>query len=96
MPAKTPVWSRCSICGRARYARFAAKRLAEDATGFLSSEELCAAYTGFLHDNDYEAVIDPQKLIRRLKELPGVKQLTRVASDGVRRRGLAGRKLIPT
>ena len=73
--------------------RFAAERLAEDPNGFLCTEELCTAYSVFLHDNDYETAIEPQKLIRRLKELPGVKQLTRVAGDGVRRRGLLGRKL---
>jgi P4 family phage/plasmid primase-like protien len=32
--------------------RFAAERLADDAESFLSTEELCAAYTLFLHDND--------------------------------------------
>ncbi len=74
--------------------RFAVERLAEDPDGFMSTEELCSAYSGFLHDNDYEAVIDSKALVRRLKELPGVKQLTRVASDGVRRRGLLGRKVI--
>jgi hypothetical protein len=72
--------------------RFAAERLAEDPTGFLSTEELTTAYSNFLHDNDYETVIEPPRLIRKLKELPGVKQLTRVASDGVRRRRLTGRK----
>jgi putative DNA primase/helicase len=74
--------------------RFASERLTEDAEAFMSTEELCSAYSGFLHENDYEAVIDPKTLLRRLKELPGVKQLTRVAADGVRRRGLLGRKLV--
>jgi putative DNA primase/helicase len=74
--------------------RFAAERLAEEAEGFMSTEEVCSTYSGFLHDNDYEAVIDPKTLLKRLKELPGVKQLTSVAGDGVRRRGLLGRKLV--
>jgi len=74
--------------------RFAAERLAVDPGGFLSTEELIAAFSNFLHDNDYEVVVEQRKLIQRLKELPGVKQLTRVAKDGVRRRGLTGRKLI--
>jgi putative DNA primase/helicase len=74
--------------------RFAAERLAEDPDTFLSTEELCAAYSNFLHDNDCEIEIDQRKLIRRLKELPGVKHLARVSSDGVRRRGLKGRKLV--
>jgi len=74
--------------------RFAAERLAEDPHGVLSTEELTTAFSNFLNENDYEAIVDQQKLVRRLKELPGVKQLTRVATDGARRRGLAGRKLI--
>jgi putative DNA primase/helicase len=74
--------------------RFAAERLADDTEAFMSTEELCSAYSRFLHDNDYEPVIDQKVLIRRLKELPGVKQLTRIAADGVRRRGLSGRRLV--
>ena len=74
--------------------RFAAERLTADPEAFLSTEELCSEYSRFLNDNDYEAVIDPKALAKRLKELPGVKQLTRVAGDGVRRRGLLGRRLI--
>jgi phage/plasmid-associated DNA primase len=73
--------------------RFAAERLTEDAESFLSTEELCAAYTLFLHDNDYQVEVDPRKLVRRLRELPGIKQATRIGTDGVRRRGLIGRKL---
>lgn len=73
--------------------RFAAECLTEDSESFLSTDELSNAYTRFLHENDFEPVVDQQKLIRRLRELPGVKQLTRVAADGVRRRGLSGRKL---
>jgi len=60
----------------------------------LSTDELCSAYSLFLHDNDLETEVDQQRLIRRLKELPGVKHLARVAADGVRRRGLKGRKLV--
>ena len=74
--------------------RFAAERLTQDADAFLSTEELCTAYAAFLHDNDLETEVDQQRLIRRLKELPGVKHLARVAADGVRRRGLKGRKLV--
>jgi putative DNA primase/helicase len=76
--------------------RFAAERLIDEPDGFLSTEELCVAYSQFLHDNDLEAEVEPQKLIKRLKELPGVKHLARVAADGVRRRGLKGRKLVAT
>jgi putative DNA primase/helicase len=76
--------------------RFAVERLAEDPESFLSTEELCAAYSLFLHDNDLETEVDQQRLIRRLKELPGVKHLARVTADGVRRRGLKGRKLTDT
>ena len=32
----------------------------------------------------------------RLKELPGVKQVTRVGAEDKRRRGITGRKLIDT
>ncbi len=74
--------------------RFAKERLTED-PGFLSSDELSTAYARFLSDNDYEPFVDLRELMGRLKELPGVKQLTRVATDGVRRRGLTGRKLAP-
>lgn len=76
--------------------RFAAERLVEDQDSFLSTDELCSAYAIFLRDHDYQAEVNPLTLPRRLKELPGVKQLTRVSSDGVRRRGLLGRKLRPT
>ena len=76
--------------------RFASERLAPDSESFLSSEELAAAYSLFLHDNDFETGVDSKQLIRRLKELPGVKHLARVAADGVRHRGLKGRKLIDT
>jgi putative DNA primase/helicase len=76
--------------------RFAAERLTEDPDSFLSTEEVCTAYSTFLHENDLDPCVDPQKLIRRLKAVPGIKQLTRVASDGVRRRGLLGRKLTDT
>ena len=76
--------------------RFAAERLTEDPNSFLSTEELSSAYSIFLHDNDYETIVDQQKLIRRLKELPGVKHVARVAADGVRRKGLVGRKLTDT
>ena len=73
--------------------RFAAERLVEDEESFLSTEELTAAYSRFLHDNDYENDIDPRRLIRQLKDLPGIKQATRKGTDGARRRGLTGRKL---
>lgn len=76
--------------------KFAAERLAEDPESFLTTEQLDREYSHFLHDNDYEAVVDPRALIRRLKDLPGVRQVTRVGADGVRHRGLAGRKLIAT
>jgi putative DNA primase/helicase len=72
--------------------RFAAERLVEDPESFLSTQELCTAYASFLHENDCQAEVNPLTLTRRLKELPGGKQLTRVA-DGVRRRGLLGRRL---
>jgi phage/plasmid-associated DNA primase len=74
--------------------RFAAERLTVEPDGFMSTDELCIAYSTFLHDNDLEAEVEPQKLVKRLKELPGVKHLARVAADGVRRRGLKGRKLV--
>src|SRR5581483_1450079 len=76
--------------------RFAAERLAEDATSFLSTEDITAAYGVFLHDCDLDPCVDQRQLIKRLKELPGVKHLARVASDGVRRKGLLGRKLRAT
>jgi len=76
--------------------RFAAERLVEDPDSFLSTEDLSAAYARFLHDDDYEAVVDQRQLIKRLKDLPGVKQSTRVGTDGARRRGLIGRKLRDT
>ncbi len=69
--------------------RFAAERLTDDPTGFLSTDELCSAFGSFLHDNDYEPVIDPQKLIRRLKELPGVKAI----NAGAGRRSAAERSV---
>lgn len=75
--------------------RFAAERLTQDANSFLSTEELCTAYSVFLHDNDLEKQVDQQKLIRRLKELPGVNRSLRMA-DGSRRRGLVGLKLTDT
>jgi putative DNA primase/helicase len=75
--------------------RFASERLEADAKCFLSTDELTKAYEDFLRDNDIEQYVDSQKLVNRLKELPGVRRLTRVAVDGVRRRGLVGRKLKP-
>jgi putative DNA primase/helicase len=74
--------------------RFAAERLTEDPDSFLSTDELCTAYSAFMQDNDRDPCIDRQTLIRRLRELPGVKQSARVAADGARRRGLVGRKLM--
>jgi putative DNA primase/helicase len=74
-------------------ARFASERLTVDAECFLSTEEILKAYGEFLHDNDIEDSTDHRTLIKRLKDLPGVKHLARVAADGVRRRGLTGRKL---
>jgi P4 family phage/plasmid primase-like protien len=74
--------------------RFIAERLEADADSFLSTDEITKAYSVFLGENDYfYADIDQRELVRRIKELPGVTQLTRVASDGVRRRGLIGHKL---
>jgi putative DNA primase/helicase len=75
--------------------RFASERLVE-ATDFLTTEDLSIAYAAFLTDNDQEAEVDQRRLIGRLKELPGVRQVTRVGSDGKRRRGITGRKLIDT
>jgi P4 family phage/plasmid primase-like protien len=75
--------------------RFASERLVE-ATCFLTTEDLSIAYAAFLTDNDQEAEVDQRRLMARLKELPGVKQVTRVGSDGQRRRGITGRKLIDT
>jgi putative DNA primase/helicase len=72
--------------------RFASERFAVDAESFLSTEQLAAAYAVFLRDNDIEDHVDPQKLIKRLKDLPGVKRLIRVV-NGVRCRGLSGVKL---
>jgi putative DNA primase/helicase len=73
--------------------RFATERLTEDPDGFLSTEELSAAYATFLHDNDSEDNTDHRTLMGRLKALPGVKQVTRVGADRGRHRGLVGRKL---
>lgn len=75
-------------------ARFASERLMVDSEYFLSTEEILKAYGDFLHDNDIEDHLEHQKVIKRLKDLPGVKPLARVASDGVRRRGLKGRRLV--
>jgi|HubBroStandDraft_6_1064221.scaffolds.fasta_scaffold182707_2 putative DNA primase/helicase len=74
-------------------ARFASERLTADRDSFLPTEEISAAYANFLHDNDYELDVDQRILIRRLAELPGVKRVTRVNTDGIRCRGLTGRKL---
>src|ERR1035437_1095451 len=62
-------------------ARFASERLAVDPECFLSTEEILKAYGDFLHDNDIEDQVEHQKLIKRLKDLPGVKHLARVAAD---------------
>ena len=48
--------------------RFATERLTVEPDGFMSTDELCNAYSTFLHDNDLEAEVEPQKLIKRLKE----------------------------
>jgi putative DNA primase/helicase len=72
--------------------RFASERLTENPEAFLSTEDLSAAFAIYLHDNDRENGPDQRTLIRRLAELPGVKRTIRV-SEGVRRRGLTGRKL---
>ena len=74
--------------------RFAAERLADDPGSFLSSEELRTAYAGYLQDNDAEVDVDQRRLIRQLSELPGVKRSQMVGPDGVRRRGLTGKKLV--
>jgi putative DNA primase/helicase len=73
--------------------RFATERLAEDPASFLSTDELCAAYSLYLHDNDQDSVVDAKTLVRRIAELPGVKRSTRTDTGGNRRRGLIGRKL---
>jgi len=72
--------------------RFAAECLKED-SGFLTTDELTRAYALFLSDNGFEVFIDERQLIGRLKELPGVKRVTRVGADGARHRGLTGRAL---
>jgi putative DNA primase/helicase len=79
-------------------ARFASERLAVDSgsDSFLPTEDISTAYACFLHDNDYEIDVDQRILIRRLAELPGIKRVTRVNTDGIRRRGLTGRKLTTT
>ena len=76
--------------------RFAAERLAEDPDAFLTTDELSAAYATFLHDNDCEVIVDQRTLMGRLKDLPGVKRVTRVGTDRVRHRGIVGRKLRDT
>jgi phage/plasmid-associated DNA primase len=74
--------------------RFAVERLTEDPEGFLTTDEISAAYSVFLHDNDVEDSTDHRTLMGRLKDLPGVTRVTRVGADRVRHRGLLGRKLI--
>jgi putative DNA primase/helicase len=75
--------------------RFASERLVE-AEEFLTTEELLDAYSAFLRDIDEGVThIDSQKLLGRLKELPGVKQVKRIAKDGKRHRGIFGRRLAP-
>ena len=61
---------------------------------FLTTEELTNAYTRFLTDNGYEDHfdVDQRALINRLKEQPGVRQVTRV-KGGKRHRGIVGRTL---
>jgi hypothetical protein len=61
---------------------------------FLTTEELTTAYTRFLTDNGYEDHfdVDQRALINRLKEQPGVRQVTRV-KGGTRHRGIVGRTL---
>jgi putative DNA primase/helicase len=76
--------------------RFVKERLTEDPKGFLTTDELSAAYAVFLSENDQDTEVDQRALIGRIKELPGSKQATRVGADGVRRRGISGRKLIDT
>jgi putative DNA primase/helicase len=73
--------------------RFANERLVEDPEAFVPSEELIAAYSEFLRDNDYQNGVVPQQIIGRLKGLPGVKQGTRTV-NGLRGRGLIGRRLV--
>ena len=76
--------------------RFAVERLVVDAESFLTTEEIAAAYSTFLHDNDFEDSSDHRTLMSRLKDLPGVTRVTRVGADKIRHRGLVGRKLIDT
>ncbi len=73
--------------------RFAAECLVEGPEAFLTTDELSVAYATFLHENDSVDNSDHRTLVGRLKSLPGVKQVTRVGPDGVRRRGIVGRKL---
>ena len=75
--------------------RFTAERLTEDPESFLTTEDMSAEYSGFLHDEGYDDIaVDQRELIGRLKNLPGVKQVTRVGADRIRHRGLVGRKIV--
>jgi hypothetical protein len=60
--------------------------------GFLTTEDLVVAYAAFLTDNEQEPEVDERALIARLKELPGMKRVTRGPANK-RQRGLAGRRL---
>jgi putative DNA primase/helicase len=74
--------------------RFAKECLMEDAECFLTSGEITRAYDAWTDANDSPTELYVQRdLIGRLKELPGVKAVTRV-KEGTRHRGLVGRKLI--
>jgi putative DNA primase/helicase len=71
--------------------RFAAEQLVDDANSFLTTDELCAAFTKFLHETeDSPTFVDGKQLIGRLKDLPGVARVTRTI-NGARRRGLTGK-----
>jgi putative DNA primase/helicase len=74
--------------------RFAKECLAEDADSFVPTEDLTKAYNSWLDDNDLQnGMYVERDLIGRLKEMPGIKQVTRGPKDK-RQRGISGRKLL--
>ena len=74
--------------------RFAKECLAEDedAAEFLTTDELCSAYAAFLSANDQDAEVGPTGSDWPVEGTTRTRQVQRVV-NGVRRRGLAGRKL---
>jgi putative DNA primase/helicase len=74
--------------------RFVAERTTEDSNAFVTTEGYVMAYREFQQDNGYETDGYVERdLISRVSQLPGVRRVTRVGPDGVRRRGLAGCRL---